>query len=137
MDSYHVLIGIGLGVLGGVLSILDFSLIFVEVTSGSVGVILEYLVVWYVVGAGLGFLVISGALLAYRGYKVGRYLVLIPSLSFPVSFLFLPLTIPGNTVPILHYYPFIGSHWLVLSLIGGAMLMIGKVHAREYKCLSA
>jgi hypothetical protein len=118
-----MLIGGFLSVLGGVLSIVDFSLVCANIIMESIGVILPYLIAWYVVGVTLGLLVIVGTLLEYRGCKSGRYMIMIPPLAFPLSFFLILLPKAGALIPLLHYYPFVGSQWLLLSLIGGFIIL--------------
>lgn len=115
--------GAFLSVLGGFLSIIDFTLVFAKIIMESAGVILAYLSVWYVTGVTLGLLVILGTLLEYRGCKTGKYMIMIPPLTFPLSFFLILLPKAGTLIPLLYYYPFVGSHWLLLSLIGGFIML--------------
>jgi len=122
-STMHFVIGAFLSVLGGVLSIIDFSLVCAKIIMESVGVILAYLIAWYVIGVTLGLLVILGTLLEYRGCKTSRYMIMIPPLTFPLSFFLTLLPKAGTLIPLLYYYPFVGSHWLLLSLIGGFIML--------------
>ncbi|MDH5447939.1 MAG: hypothetical protein OEY24_04235 [Candidatus Bathyarchaeota archaeon] len=95
--------------------------------TGSVGVSLEYLVAWYILGVGLAFLAICGAVLVFRGHKFGGYIIIISSLAFPLSFLLHIIMYKYYVpIPLFYYYPFLASHWLLLSLIGGILALPRK-----------
>jgi hypothetical protein len=123
VSTADFLVGAFLSVLGGVLSIIDFSMVYKNTIAESIGVISADLIAWYVVGVTLGLLVILGTLLEYRGYKAGRYMIMIPPLAFPLSFFLILLPHAGTLIPLLHYYPLVGSQWLLLSLIGGFVML--------------
>jgi hypothetical protein len=127
MNMNFTIIGVFLSVLGGLLSIIDFTVVFVKILSGSVGVLLEYLAAWYILGVGLAFLAILGAVLAFRGHKFGGYMIIISSLAFPLSFLLHIIAFKYYVpIPMFYYYPFLASHWLLLSLTGGILTLPRK-----------
>lgn len=118
------LIASAFSIAGGALAILDFTVVFIQIITGSQDVIFSYLISWFIVGVIFAILVIYGVLLTRRKHNLGKYMVLFASLSFPVSFLFQLASTPGSTFPLLHYSPFIGSPWLIFSLVGGIILII-------------
>jgi hypothetical protein len=120
-------VGIILGAVGGIMSLLEFSLFFFLIIF-SVKIVV-YVIGWYLVAAGLALLVLWAALIAHKGRKVlGGRTMLATSLGAPITNLAL-LIIPGpvgSMIPILYYQPIFVSGWLLLSLIGGILILSTK-----------
>lgn len=120
-------LGIVLGAVGGVVSLLEFSVVLFS--SIFFVKIIIYLIGWYFVAAGIALLVLFATLLAYRGRRVlGGRILLATSLGAIVINLAL-LLIPGpvgSIIPILYYQPIFVSAGLLLSLIGGILILSAK-----------
>jgi len=115
-------VGFGLGAVSGVISLLEFSIFFARYVF-SVRIV-GYLVVWYLVAAGLSLLVLWAAFMVYRGRKVlGGTVMFATSLSFPVNFILFAIPGPiGSMIP-KWYYPLPTSVWLLFSMIGGILII--------------
>jgi len=121
MDKCDV--GVILGAISGIMSLLE-STIFFSSTMSSVKII-GYLIAWYLVAIGLALLVLSATLIVYKGRKVlGGTIMLIASLLLPINLILLLIPVPiGDLIPILHYHHQPASSWLLLSLIGGILIL--------------
>jgi len=120
-------VGVILGTISGVMSLLE-STIFFSLSMSSVK-IMEYLIAWYLVATGLAILVLLAALMVHNGNKIlGGTLMLLTSLSLPVNLTLLLISGPvGNMLPVLYYHPQPASSWLLLSMIGGILILSIKM----------
>ena len=123
MDRFGV--GVVLGVIGGILSLSQFSLIFFG-NVFSVRIVAN-LIAWYFVAASLALLILCGTFMAYRGRKVlGGRIMLATSLGAIVTNLAL-MMIPGpvgSMIPVLYYVPLFVSQGFLLSMIGGVFVLL-------------
>lgn len=121
MDRCNV--GVILGFISGVMSLLESS-IFFSFKISSVGIV-KYLIAWYLVALGLALLVLSSAFIVYKGREaLGGTIMLITSLSLPINFILLLIPGPvGNMIPVLYYHPQPASSWLLFSIIGGILIL--------------
>ena len=119
-------VGVILGAISGIMSLLESTIVFSS-TMSSVKII-GYLIAWYLVAIGLALLVLSATLIVYKGRKVlGGTIMLVASLSLPINLILLLIPGPvGDLIPILHYHPQPASSWLLLSLIGGILILFIK-----------
>jgi len=120
-------VGVILGAISGVMALLE-STIFFSLSMSSVK-IMEYLIAWYLVATGLAILVLLAALMVRNGNKtLGGTLMLLTSLSLPVNLTLLLISGPvGSMIPVLYYHPQPASSWLLLSMIGGILILSIKM----------
>jgi len=87
--------------------------------------IVGYLVVWYLVAAGLSLLVLWAAFMVYRGRKVlGGTVMFATSLSVPVNFILLLIPGPiGSMILALYYNPQVAPVWLLFGMMGGILVL--------------
>ena len=136
MDRCNV--GVVLGVISGVVSFLESS-IFFSLRISSVKtveyLVAWYLVAWYLVAVGLALVILLAALTVYKGRKVlGGAVMFVTSLSLPVNFILLLIPAPvGSMIRVLYYHPLPASGWLLLSMIGGIIILSVKNEASRMK----
>jgi len=114
LDRFHV--GLLLVVVGGLLSLLNFSM----KASNTYFTTVEQIVSWYIIGSVLSVAVILGAIMVYKEHvNLGLILALVPSLLFPIwLFLFVMFPRPEGAIAMVLYEAIASTGYLFLSLIG-------------------
>ena len=125
-------LGVLFGVVGAILSLSEFTLVFLA--SISYVDIIAYTIGWYLVTVGLAMLLLFGAFTAYKGRKTlgGRILLITSILAIIVNLALLMIPGPvGSMIPIFYYQPMIAGNWCILSIIGGIIIVTDKTKPKD------
>jgi len=117
-------VGFGLGVVSGVVALLESSTFFAR-NVFSVRMV-QYLVAWYVVAAGLSLLVLLAAFMVYKGRKLlGGVVMFAASLAPPVNLILLliPSPIGSMILRVLYHNPQVAPVWLLFGMMGGILIL--------------